>query len=158
MRQFLPRSRSLKCWAITFTLWQIVSASKNLDGSESSIMLMALNMPFSNRGYNWVFNISIKDAVMCLNSSQFMSMAAVSKSPLRRYSWKLQKLLFGFSEATAHVWHSGMISLSTGSCSKIYLCQLEVVPKFLLLFWKYHSDEKHHSHLCLRDEVAFPNL
>ena len=66
-------------------------------------------MLFSNGDCNQVFNASIKDARMCLNSLQFMSMA-VSKSPFRRYSWKLQKLLFGFSAAAAFVWHSGTIS------------------------------------------------
>ena len=90
--------------------------------SGSSIMLMALNMLFSNRGCNQVFNASIKDAMMCLNFLQFMSVV-ISKTPSRSCPWKLQKLLFSFSWA-AQVWDSVVISFWS----------TEVVPKFCLLF------------------------
>ena len=55
-QQLLVRSRSLKCSAITFTLSKIMSTSRNLYDSESSIMLIALNTWFSSRDCNWVFN------------------------------------------------------------------------------------------------------
>ena len=122
-----------------------MSTSRNINNSESSIMPMALNTSFSNKGCNRIFNAYIKDAVMCLNSTQFTSMA-FSKSSLRRYPWKLQKLLFGLSAAAARVWHSGTISSSLSeSCSKILLAVLKVLQwKALLpsLFIRWRSFSK----------------
>ena len=66
----------------------------------------------------------------CLTSSQFTSMA-VFKSLLRRYPWKLQKLLFGFSVAAGCVWRPGTISsLSTESCSKILLAVFKISSRW----------------------------
>ena len=103
-------------------------------------------MLFSNRDCNQIFNASIKDARMCLNSLQFTSMA-VSKSLFRRYSWKLQKLLFGFSVAAAFVWHSGTISsLLSESYSKILFAVLKISSQWkaslLSLFKRRRSSLK----------------
>ena len=65
--------------------------------SGSSIMLMALNMFFSNRGCNQVFNASIKDAMMCLNFLEFTSVV-ISKTPSRSCPWKLKSYCFHFHE------------------------------------------------------------
>ena len=92
----------------------------------------------------FLFNVSIKDAMIYLNSLQFTFMA-ISRTPSRRYPWKLQKFMFGFSTAAACIWCSGTISSSsTKSCSKILLAVLKIS-----LQWKS---------LCLGDEGASPKL